>query len=56
MMTGLYALLIRWGLSINTVIILFGLFVAGVMWLIKGRHEANQREHDSVAMLEDSRH
>ncbi|MBL8447679.1 MAG: lysophospholipid transporter LplT [Zoogloeaceae bacterium] len=56
MMTGLYALLIRWGLSINTVIILFGLFVAGVMWLIKGRHEANQREHDSVAMLEDCRH
>jgi MFS transporter, LPLT family, lysophospholipid transporter len=56
MMTGLYALLIRWGLSINTVIILFGLFVAGTMYFVKQRHEANQREHDSVALLEDVHH
>ena len=28
-MTGIYALLIMWGVSIDTVIILFGLFVAG---------------------------
>jgi MFS transporter, LPLT family, lysophospholipid transporter len=56
MMTGLYALLIRWGLSINTVIILFGLFVAGTMYFVKQRHEANQREHDSVSLLEDMHH
>lgn len=55
-MTGLYALLIRWGMSINTVIILFGLFVAATMYLVKKRHEANQREHDSVSMLGDARH
>lgn len=55
-MTGLYALLIRWGLSINTLIILFGLFVAGTMFFVKRRHEANQREHDSVMLLEDVHH
>lgn len=56
MMTGLYALLIRWGLSISMVIILFGLFVAGTMYFVKRRHEANQREHDSVSLLEDVHH
>lgn len=55
-MTGTYALLIVFGLSIDTVIVLFGLFVAGSMLLVKRRHEANQREHDAVSLLEDSRH
>ncbi len=44
------------GLSINTVIVLFGLFVAGTMLLVKLRHEANQREFDSAALLEDRSH
>ncbi len=52
-MTGLYALLILSGVSINVVIVLFGLFVAGTMFLVKLRHEQNQREFDSVALLED---
>lgn len=56
MMTGLYALLIMSGISINIVIVMFGLFVAGMMFMIKRRHEANQREFDSVAMLDDARH
>jgi len=56
MMTGTYALLIVLGLSINTVIVLFGLFVAGTMLLVKRRHEANQREFDNVALLEDRPH
>ena len=55
-MTGTYALLIVLGLSINTVIVLFGLFVAGTMLLVKRRHEANQREFDNVALLEDRPH
>ncbi len=55
-MTGTYALLIMFGLSINIVIVLFGLFVAGTMWLVKRRHEQNQREFDSVALLEDRLH
>jgi LPLT family lysophospholipid transporter-like MFS transporter len=55
-MTGTYALLIMFGLSINIVIVMFGLFVAGTMWLVKRRHEQNQREFDSVALLEDRLH
>ena len=56
MMTGTYALLIMFGLSINIVIVMFGLFVAGTMWLVKCRHEQNQREFDNVALLEDRLH
>ncbi|MFT4171191.1 MAG: lysophospholipid transporter LplT [Rhodocyclaceae bacterium] len=55
-MTGLYALLVRSGLSVNAVIVLFGLFVAGTMYLVKLRFEANQREHDDVGLLEDAPH
>ena len=55
-MTGTYALLIVLGLSINTVIVMFGLFVAGTMLLVKRRHDANQREFDNVALLEDRLH
>lgn len=54
-MTGIYAVLIMAGLSINVVIALFGLFVAGTMLLVKFRHERNQREYDSVMLLEDHR-
>ena len=54
--TGLYAFLIRSGFSINTVVVAFGLFVAGTMYLVKLRHEANQRQFDSVAQLDDIRH
>jgi hypothetical protein len=55
-MTGLYALLISSGVSINTVVMLFGVFVAGTMYMVKRRHDANQREFDSVSELEDIRH
>lgn len=55
-MTGLYAFLIRSGFSINTVVVAFGLFVAGTMYLVKLRHEANQRQFDAVAQLDDIRH
>jgi MFS family permease len=55
-MTGLYALLIISGISINIVIVLFGLFVAGTMLLVKFRHERNQREFDSASLLEDHKH
>ncbi|MCB1890081.1 MAG: lysophospholipid transporter LplT [Rhodocyclaceae bacterium] len=55
-MTGLYALLIAMDLSVNTVIIAFGSFVAGTMLIIKRLHEANQRQFDSVALLDDLKH
>jgi Flp pilus assembly protein TadB len=55
-MTGLYALLISFGVSINTVIVAFGLFVAAMMYMVKRRHEANQRVFDSVAELDEQCH
>ena len=55
-MTGLYSVLIKAGLHIFWVIALFGLFVAGLMWLVKRRHEANQRKHDDVIHLDDVAH
>jgi hypothetical protein len=55
-MTGIYYLMIMTNLSIYWVITLFGFFVSGNMLLIKRRHEANQRQHDDTAHLDDSRH
>jgi MFS transporter, LPLT family, lysophospholipid transporter len=54
MMTGLYYLMMRLDFSIYTVITLFGLFVAGNMYLIKRRFEANQRQYDDVIHLDDN--
>ncbi|HMW77873.1 MAG TPA: lysophospholipid transporter LplT, partial [Rhodocyclaceae bacterium] len=42
--------------SIYAVITLFGLFVSGMMFLVKRLHEANQRRYDDVAHLDDSGH
>lgn len=53
-MTGLYYLMIRLEFSIYVVLTLFGLFVSGLMYLIKRRHEANQRSYDDVQHLDDS--
>lgn len=55
-MTGLYYLMVRADMSIYVVITLFGLFVSGAMYLVKCRHEDNQRQHDDVAHLDDGAH
>ena len=55
-MTTTYSVLIRAQLSIYWIITLFGLFVAGTMWLVKRQHEINQRERDDVMHLEDVAH
>lgn len=55
-MTGLYALLVYLNLSIYAIIALFGLFVSGMMYYLKKRHENNQRQFDDVALLDDTRH
>ena len=55
-MTSTYSVLLKAQLSIYWIIVLFGLFVAGTMWLVKRRHELNQRERDDVAHLEDVAH
>ena len=33
-----------------------GLSLAGIMWLIGRRHAANQREHDSLALIGEHKH
>ncbi|MBI5921972.1 MAG: lysophospholipid transporter LplT [Betaproteobacteria bacterium] len=55
-MTGIYSAMIMAQLSIYAIIILFGLFVAGLMLLVKRRHEMNQKQFDSVALLDNTRH
>lgn len=54
-MTGLYALLIHLNLPLYLIVALFGLFVSGMMYYLKKRHEANQRQFDSVALLDNTR-
>ncbi len=55
-MTGIYSLLVKADLSIFGIIPIFGLFVAGTMWLLRKRHLENQRRHDDVIHLEDRTH
>ncbi|WDZ98147.1 lysophospholipid transporter LplT [Herbaspirillum sp. WKF16] len=55
-MLVLYAVMVRLNLDVNTVIIIFGSFVAGMMYLIMRRHAANQREHDSLALIGEDKH
>ncbi len=55
-MTTTYSVLLKAQLSIYWIIVLFGLFVAGTMYFVKKRHEANQREHDDVIHLDDAAH
>lgn len=56
LMLGLYAVLVSLDLHVNIVIVLFGLFVAGVMWLVMKKHAANQREYDSLHLIGEQKH
>ncbi len=55
-MTGIYYVMIRNDVSIYVVVTLFGFCVSGLMYLIRRRHFANQRENDDVRHLDDSAH
>ncbi|HKA42284.1 MAG TPA: lysophospholipid transporter LplT [Burkholderiales bacterium] len=56
MMLGLYALLISLKLSIYTVIVLFGVFVAITMALVRQRHLNNVRSGTLPAIPSDAQH
>jgi MFS family permease len=56
MMLGLYALLVKLDMPINAVILMFGLFVALIMGLVMRKHAANQRDHDSLALIGQQKH
>jgi MFS family permease len=51
LMVGLYALMVRAGIGIDTAIVVFGLFVSGAMLLVLLRHRANQARGDSLHLI-----
>jgi MFS transporter, LPLT family, lysophospholipid transporter len=55
-MSALYAIMIVLNLDLYIIIVLFGGGVAALMYLIKLRHDANQREHDSLALIGEHKH
>ncbi|MFN5152118.1 MAG: lysophospholipid transporter LplT [Burkholderiales bacterium] len=52
-MLGIYALLLKFELHINNIILLFGAFVAITMLLVRQRYLRNAREHDLRALILD---
>ena len=56
LMLGIYAALIAADLHIETIIILFGLFVSVTMLLVIVRHRHNQRQFDSVSLIGQAKH
>jgi MFS family permease len=55
-MLAVYALLIALDLHIETIIVLFGLFVSATMVLVILRHRHNQRQFDSISLIGQARH
>lgn len=55
-MSALYAVMITLNLDLNIIIVLFGLFLAGITWLVQRRHDLNQREHDSLRLIGEHKH
>ena len=56
LMLGFYAILVWLNLSIQIVMLLFGVFVAVTMFLVLLRHQFNQRQFDSVALIGEVTH
>ncbi|MDB5774768.1 MAG: lysophospholipid transporter LplT [Herbaspirillum sp.] len=55
-MLVLYAFMIKLRLNINLIIVMFGVFVAAMMYLIMRLHAANQRKFDSLALIGEHKH
>ncbi|WP_019140907.1 lysophospholipid transporter LplT [Noviherbaspirillum massiliense] len=55
-MLALYALMVKLNLNVNAVIILFGLFVSGMMMLAMRKHASNQRRYNSLALIGEHKH
>jgi MFS family permease len=51
LMVGLYALMVRSGMSVSTAIVLFGVFVSGAMLVVMWRHRQNQARGDSLHLI-----
>ena len=55
-MLALYAIMITLNLDLNVIIVIFGLSIAGITWLILKRHQRNQAQHDSLALIGEHKH
>ena len=55
-MLAAYAIMITLDLDLDIIIVVFGLSVAGIMYLIMRRHAANQLERDSLALIGEHKH
>jgi len=55
-MIALYALMVKTNLSINIIIISFGMFVSITTIMVIAKHRINQREHDSLALIGEKKH
>jgi MFS family permease len=55
-MLAVYSLMLRGHLNLDIIILLFGLFLAGTMFIIMRKHKANQREFDSIALIGEAKH
>jgi MFS transporter, LPLT family, lysophospholipid transporter len=51
LMLGLYALMIRANFAINTIIVMFGVFVCLTMMLVIRLHKNNQKREDSLHLI-----
>jgi len=55
-MLAAYSLMLRGHLNLDIIILIFGLFLAGTMFFIMRKHQANQREFDSVGLIGEAKH
>lgn len=55
-MLAIYSVMIRVHLDLDLIIVLFGVFVAGTMFMIMRKHAASQREHDALALIGEHKH
>jgi LPLT family lysophospholipid transporter-like MFS transporter len=55
-MLALYAVMITLNLDLNVIIVLFGMSLSGLMYMIGRHHAANQRQHDSLALIGEHKH
>ena len=55
-MLVLYAIMIKMDLNVNLVIFMFGFFVSSMMLVVMRKHQRNQREFDSLALIGEHKH
>jgi len=55
-MVTLYSMMVKAELSINIIIVAFGLFVSSATLMVMRKHRANQREFDSLALIGEYKH